>query len=401
MKAHLTARNVPTLEAVGGRATEWWDDQLRGFYLRVSPPSTKYPQGVRAFGLFYRVRGRQFRISLGRHPVVGLAEARERAREILAAASLRGDNLGRDRGAQDLTGLMGKWLAATAGQKAAATVTEQRRIIQAYVRPSRAGATPLKHLRRAELRELVADLVKRSPVQALRVRQAVRAALRWGIAEEIIDRDPSVGWQKPAEETARIRVLHDVELAALWQACEGIRLAGAGEVLEQKAALVQVLALVAQRSGETGLMRRVDVDAGARVWLVPGRYRKGGLAHAVPLPALALQVLQPFLDAGSDLVFPAVNIADRHWIDDVRAIAAGAGLVEHWTPHDLRRTAATGMARDGTPRDVIAMILGHAVQSGGAVTGVYDRFDRLPERAAALERWAARVGGLVGAVVRG
>jgi integrase len=94
-------------------------------------------------------------------------------------------------------------------------------------------------------------------------------------------------------------------------------------------------------------------------------------------------------------VFPWAAAKHRHWIDPLRDRARALGLVEPWTPHDLRRTAASGMARLGFTRSTIALVLGHTMQEGGAVTGVYDRFDRMPERAAALEAWGAHVLALV------
>jgi integrase len=59
------------------------------------------------------------------------------------------------------------------------------------------------------------------------------------------------------------------------------------------------------------------------------------------------------------------------------------------TPHDLRRTAATGMRRIGIPPDIVSLILNHTRQD---VTGRhYDHHDGLVERREALKRWAMHV----------
>lgn len=68
-----------------------------------------------------------------------------------------------------------------------------------------------------------------------------------------------------------------------------------------------------------------------------------------------------------------------------RTIVLSAGLPNART-HDLRRTAATLMGRAGVPTADIKSVLGHS--DGGDVTLIYDRFARLPERTAALERLA-------------
>jgi integrase len=66
-----------------------------------------------------------------------------------------------------------------------------------------------------------------------------------------------------------------------------------------------------------------------------------------------------------------------------------------FTPHDLRRSAATGMARLGIDRLVIAKVLNHRSADHATVTGlIYDRHDYAKEKRAALARWAEHVAGL-------
>jgi integrase len=62
--------------------------------------------------------------------------------------------------------------------------------------------------------------------------------------------------------------------------------------------------------------------------------------------------------------------------------------IEHFTPHDLRRTAASFMTKIGVPRLHVEKVLNH---STGDIAEVYDRHDYLPEKRAALERWGARL----------
>jgi len=67
--------------------------------------------------------------------------------------------------------------------------------------------------------------------------------------------------------------------------------------------------------------------------------------------------------------------------------------MRHWTPHDLRRTAASKMSSMGTDRRVLQAILNHKDHS---VTAVYDRYGLDRERQEALTRWGRRVWELVG-----
>lgn len=56
-----------------------------------------------------------------------------------------------------------------------------------------------------------------------------------------------------------------------------------------------------------------------------------------------------------------------------------------WTPHDLRRSAETGMTRLGFPPHVVEKVLNHASRTIRGVAAVYNRFAYAEERLDALE----------------
>jgi integrase len=56
-----------------------------------------------------------------------------------------------------------------------------------------------------------------------------------------------------------------------------------------------------------------------------------------------------------------------------------------WVVHDLRRSMATHMERIGVAPHVIEVCLGHVLKG---VAGTYRQYGYLPEKAAALQRWA-------------
>jgi integrase len=70
-------------------------------------------------------------------------------------------------------------------------------------------------------------------------------------------------------------------------------------------------------------------------------------------------------------------------------------LIPHWNLHDLRRTAATGMARLNFPPHVVDKVLNHVSGTIRGVAAVYNRFEYLEERRAALEAWGRYVENLV------
>jgi integrase len=62
--------------------------------------------------------------------------------------------------------------------------------------------------------------------------------------------------------------------------------------------------------------------------------------------------------------------------------------MKHWTPHDLRRTAASRMSEAGVSRIVLQAILNHKDRS---VTAIYDRHAYHREKRDALCAWGRRV----------
>src|SRR5215210_4859845 len=69
--------------------------------------------------------------------------------------------------------------------------------------------------------------------------------------------------------------------------------------------------------------------------------------------------------------------------------------LEPWRLHDLRRTAASGMARLGVPVHVIEAVLNHRSGQISGVAAVYNRHSYLPEKRRALQAWANHVLSLV------
>jgi integrase len=71
---------------------------------------------------------------------------------------------------------------------------------------------------------------------------------------------------------------------------------------------------------------------------------------------------------------------------------------EHFTLHDLRRTARTHLEAIGVAPHVAERCLNHSVRG---LVGVYNRYDYLDERRSALESWANFIDGLNVNLVRG
>jgi integrase len=399
----LTARTVEPIRPPASGRLELFDEDLPGFCIRVTP------HGRRSACVFYRVGPRLRRATLGRLPPLTMADARQLAREALRDAALGHDPASGKREAREaltVTGLVKDYIDSGEGRRSPATNGDYRRTLKAVVQGSPIGQQPAQQLARGELRAFLEGIARRTPIRANRVLALVRAAFRWGLREELIERDPTAGLQRLRPERPRERILADEEIKTLWLTLDSIVAGESDPVLEDGkkvprlvvASAVKLLLLLGTRRSETLNMRWSDVDERAQTWTVPGMFRKGGRTHVVPLPSLALQILKDLrpLTAEAPWVFVGkrgASLANNpaRWTEFIRKTAGF-----DFTLHDLRRTCATGCARLGASESTVSRILGHKAIAGTiAVSGIYDRFDRLPEIRAALVAWASYVETLV------
>jgi integrase len=131
-------------------------------------------------------------------------------------------------------------------------------------------------------------------------------------------------------------------------------------------------------------------------WVIPREHAKNGREHRVPLVGRALSILEE-LSAGrgdSDLVFPG-RVNGRPIVNLAKPLARiirRAGVVS-FAIHDLRRTAATGLARNGVPSAIISKILNHVSGDSGVgrITQIYNRYEYDKEKLDALMMWDAHI----------
>lgn len=124
--------------------------------------------------------------------------------------------------------------------------------------------------------------------------------------------------------------------------------------------------LTGARRGNVQAMRWDDIDLSNSAWTVPGSEHKTKRPQTIPLSTPALAILQArwvFRGMGG-YVFPSTS-ASGHLEEPKRAwgrILVRAGL-HGLRIHDLRHTAASWLANQGTPLTLIGAALGHTQTS--------------------------------------
>ena len=371
---------VRGLKAPGGHQVDVYDSQIIGLAVRVSPKGTK------AFIVWYRIGGKARRLTLGRYPTMGLAEARKRAQEALlqvasgqdpAAAKQRSRTAYGDR----LFGpLARQFIENYAKRKTRGWRETERLLYREFVTPWERW--PIDTVSRQDVQKLLQAIVDRgSPSAANHALAVIRKMFNWAIEQGHIDRSPCLGIRAPSKLKSRDRVLTMQELARVWGAAESMGY--------PYGRIVQLLILTAQRRNEVCGMRWAELDPEQALWRIPAARTKPGRAHDVPLCNRAMEVIRALPRVHDELVFPAKgkdNPASgfSKWkfaLDNL------AGIGE-WRLHDLRRTVASGMAQLKVPPHVIERILNHTTGTLGGVAGVYIRFGFLPEMRAALTAWS-------------
>src|SRR4030095_5577354 len=81
------------------------------------------------------------------------------------------------------------------------------------------------------------------------------------------------------------------------------------------------------------------------------------------------------------------------WLQKAADRVKEESKVSDFHAHDLRRTAATRLAKAKVPRHVLKKVLNHS--TGNDVTDVYDVYEYFDERRKALDAWATRLMGIV------
>jgi integrase len=244
---------------------------------------------------------------------------------------------------------------------------------------------PVKEITRRDVRELLEKIATKRPVGVNRVRALLSKVFSYAIAVDVAEYNPVTG-TIPAPETSRDRVLTEDELRHFWGSTAPKKNADDEEgMLPAMSARLRLALVTAQRGGEICAMRWDELDLQAGVWTIPATKAKNGLAHRVPLSALALELIEA-LPREDAYVFVGARGSRQHR-EAVQSIE-----LEDFRPHDLRRTAASGMASIGVSRIAISKILNH-VETG--VTAIYDRHGYDAEKREALTRWALELRRIV------
>jgi integrase len=391
---NFTDKKIQSLKAKSARY-EVWEDGRTNLGLRVST------KGRKSWVYMYRFGGKARRMTLGTYPALSLADA-----HIAHAAAKNRLAMGEDpgservvenerrRGAETFDDLADAYLAEYAEpRKAARSVAGDRRMLDLDVRPAWTNRKA-RDISRDDVIAVIEVVLKRgAPVASNRTRALLHTIFNFAIRHRTKFKDFRDATHNPAAlidkepEKARERFLSDGELAKFW-----IGVDQSNSIAPLVKAALKLLLVTGQRRSEVIGMAWSEIDDD-NVWTLPSNRTKNRRAHLVPLSPLALSLVAEAKACNDDdaWVFRSMRrngpITPQHITKMFISIRDGFGLGDV-TVHDLRRTFVTGAARLGISRADRRLVVNHAENDAHAV---YDQFEYLPEKRAALEKWAAHI----------
>nr|WP_281277538.1 site-specific integrase [Hankyongella ginsenosidimutans] len=128
---------------------------------------------------------------------------------------------------------------------------------------------------------------------------------------------------------------------------------------------------------------------------IPSARSKNKRANVVPLTPFALSILETLPRfVNCDFVFTTTRKTAVSGFSKMLARISELSGTKDWHLHDLRRTAASGMAQVGVAPHVVEKVLNHSSGIISGVAAVYNRYGYVTEKREALEAWNAYLGGL-------
>ena len=195
-----------------------------------------------------------------------------------------------------------------------------------------------------------------------------------------------------AQVSSRSRALNEAELSAFLRALD------AAQIKREHKIALRLILLTLVRKSELIKAQWDEFDLNRGEWSLPQTHSKTETPLVIPLSRQAVDLLrQPksgfercgcvfsmrYSDSRTPMAASTLN----------RALARIPVKIEHFTIHDLRRTAATNLAEKEYNADWIEKALNHKIKG---VKGIYNRAQYATQRRDVLQAWADRLDELKG-----
>ena len=358
-----------------------------GFYLQISP------KGQKTWYHRYEIHGRRRWFKLGEYPAMSLKDARAENEKLLAQTSRGEDPAERRLRDPTVTEFFQQWVDEAKGPKGTPWSDQHRKntfyTFKADVLPY-IGHRKLRDVQKREIQALLNRIKQRAPNQALQVYRRLNRLFSYAAELDLIDVSPMFSLPPIGSQGVKTRHLSDEEVKLFLEALPR------SDMAPNTAAILEIILRTGQRPTEVcgAMAKEIQGDW----WTIPETRTKNRIEHRIFLTPKVKALFGQANEYG--LFFPSLRDASRPVVHTILSKALRRSIqgeektqqdktpsmqVAPFTPHDLRRTCATYLARLRFSDEVVGAVLNHKKQT---VTGInYNQYQYDAEKQKALKAW--------------
>jgi integrase len=386
------------------------DLRQAGLVLRITS------NGARSFAFRFRHphTRKTLRATIGSYPATSLDSARKRARAMAAQVEAGGNPIESKKAEREAAptrtfhALAVRYLKEHAERhKRPRSAEEDRRNLAVHILPKWAKRD-FRAIRRADVIELIEAIVSAGKhAAANRVHSLISKVFSFAIDADLLEANPAARLRKRGVEKVGRRVLDDAEIKTFWN---GIVLP---PVSRPVGLALRLALLTATRASEIAGARTTEFQnldkAEQAAWLVPGERAKNKRDHLIPLAPLAVETVKSAIELSGDseFLFPTrlgrggpidrhtLTVAMVRFAESLKGPTAKTWQHEIPTPHDLRRSVNTRLAKLGIPKEIRDRALNHITSLRDPESKHYNLYEFEREKRAALSRWAEQIQSII------
>lgn len=374
-----------------------------GLSVRVSP------KGKITYVMRYYYNNARKLIDVGSYPLMSLKEARDENRRLRKMLEQGHDpkvvrlvEKQTIADAHTLEGMFALWYESYCIDNKK-NHSDIKRSFELHVFP-KLGKLPVSEINLQMWLKVLEAIAKTRHGIADRLLTNTKQLLKWGMKRELINLNVLAGINAKEDlqikKKAGMRSLSDYEIKMVWMALDETRMT------EKNKLFLRLCLIFACRNGELRLSKKEHFDFKAGVWTIPPENHKLGESTGKPLLRPITKEIEPFLREAFTLSPNSEYVFTNSDSDEVMGRGCPLPLpynirqwlrrhhgyeMEHWSVHDLRKTARTNFS-SLTDYHIAEIMLGHSL--GGHVQ-TYDHHEYLEEQAKAYSAWCKRLFELV------
>jgi len=361
--------------------------ELQGLALCV------YQSGVKTWFFIFTLEGKRYSLSLGNYPDVTLAKARELYTDAwkLYAAGKNPARLAKiEETERRLAPTVEMLIEHYIESLTKASKDQDAWALRKYVVPV-LGELKVADVRRKDIINLLTNIVNNhGGSMSNQVRKYLSTMFNYAIDQEIVELSPVSNVNKQAKAKPRERYLTEPEIVKVWSAFSGNKVM----ISDSMKRALKLILVTGQRPGDVAGMLESELVGDA--WSIPAERYKTDIDHMVYLSGLAKSLLPAKRRGG--FVFPTSHHLSKK--SPIQVNSMGHAIkrnldvigVAPFTPHDLRRTAATHLGRLGFRDEVIDAVIGHSKKG---IIATYNQHSYEEEKKEALKAWTSDLQRMV------